>query len=64
MQGDNCFIVTVDVAWHPSWLGTERARYFKIDDGILSIISAPAASEISGADNTWRKYLVKGIKRV
>src|SRR5262245_51786158 len=26
VQGDDCFIVDVDVAWHPSWLGTEQTR--------------------------------------
>jgi hypothetical protein len=34
-------IVTVDVAWHPSWLGTEQTRFFKLDGDKLSIISAP-----------------------
>jgi hypothetical protein len=34
-------IVTVDVAWHPSWLGTEQTRFFKLDGDRLSIISAP-----------------------
>jgi hypothetical protein len=41
LLGDDCFIVAVDVAWHPSWIGTEQTRYFKIDHGILSIISPP-----------------------
>jgi hypothetical protein len=34
-------IVTVDIAWHPSWLGTEQTRFFKLDVDKLSIISAP-----------------------
>jgi hypothetical protein len=34
-------IVAVDVAWHPSWLGTEQTRFFKLDGDKLSIISAP-----------------------
>ena len=41
LQGDDCFIVSVDVAWHPSWVGTEQTRFFKIDGDILSIISPP-----------------------
>jgi hypothetical protein len=34
-------IVTVDIAWHPSWLSTEQTRFFKLDGDKLSIISAP-----------------------
>jgi Lipocalin-like domain len=34
-------IVTVDIAWHPSWLGTEQTRFFTLDGDRLSIISAP-----------------------
>jgi hypothetical protein len=38
---DDIFVVDVDVTWHPSWLGTEQTRFFKIEDDKLSIISAP-----------------------
>ncbi len=41
LQGDDCFITDVDVAWHPSWLGTEQSRYFKVEGDTLSIITAP-----------------------
>lgn len=41
VQGDDTFVVDVDVAWHPSWLGTEQTRYFKVEGDMLSIISAP-----------------------
>ena len=41
IQGDDVFVVDVDVAWHPSWLGTEQTRLFKIEDDKLAIISAP-----------------------
>lgn len=41
LQGDDSFVTDVDVAWHPSWLGTEQARYFKVEGGTLSIITAP-----------------------
>jgi hypothetical protein len=34
-------IVAVDIAWHPSWLGTEQTRFFKLNGDKLSIISAP-----------------------
>jgi hypothetical protein len=40
VQGDS-FTTDVDVAWHPSWLGTKQTRYFKIEGDKLSIISAP-----------------------
>jgi hypothetical protein len=38
VEGDK-IIVAVDVAWHPSWLGTEQTRFFKLDGDRLSIIS-------------------------
>jgi hypothetical protein len=41
LQGDDCFVTTVDIAWHPSWIGTEQTRYFKLDGDTLSIISPP-----------------------
>lgn len=34
-------IVTVDVAWHPSWLGSEQTRFFKLDGERLSISAPP-----------------------
>jgi hypothetical protein len=40
VDGDK-ITVTVDIAWHPSWLGTEQTRFFKLDGDKLSIISAP-----------------------
>jgi hypothetical protein len=41
IEGDDAFVVEVDVSWHPSWLGTEQTRYFKIERNMLWIISAP-----------------------
>ena len=38
MEGDR-IITTVDSAWHPSWLGTEQVRYFKLDGDALSLMS-------------------------
>ena len=38
MEGDR-IITTVDSAWHPSWLGTEQIRYFKLDGDTLSLTS-------------------------
>jgi len=39
LQGDDCFITTVDSAWHPAWVGTEQTRFFKLDGDTLSITS-------------------------
>jgi Lipocalin-like domain len=35
------FVVTVDVAWHPSWLNTEQTRFYEIEGDTLSITSPP-----------------------
>jgi hypothetical protein len=35
LQGDDCFITTVDSAWQPAWIGTEQVRFFKIDGEML-----------------------------
>jgi hypothetical protein len=40
LQGDDCFITTVDSAWQPAWTGTEQVRFFKIDGEILSATSS------------------------
>jgi Lipocalin-like domain len=34
-------ITTVDVSWHPAWLGSEQIRFFKVDGDRLSISSLP-----------------------
>ncbi len=39
LQGDDCFITTVDSAWQPAWIGTEQVRYFKTDGEMLSAAS-------------------------
>jgi hypothetical protein len=40
IEGDK-FITTVDLAWHPSWIGTEQVRFFSIDGDRLTITTAP-----------------------
>jgi Lipocalin-like domain len=40
VDGDR-FIVRVDVAWNPTWVGTEQVRFWKIENGKLAIVSAP-----------------------
>ena len=36
---DDKFITFVDVAWHPSWDGTEQPRFFELEGDSLSIIT-------------------------
>jgi Lipocalin-like domain len=60
LQGDDCFVTTVDVAWHPTWLGTEQTRYFKLDGDTLSIISPPqqhpkAAGQLIRGVIVWKR---------
>jgi hypothetical protein len=40
LQGDDCFITTVDGAWQPAWIGTEQVRFFKMDGEMLFATSA------------------------
>ena|SRR5665213_3192697 len=34
------FITNVEVAWHPSWVGTQQVRYFELADDELRIMTA------------------------
>jgi hypothetical protein len=38
-EGENKFITTVDVAWHPAWNG-EQTRFFALNGDVLSITTA------------------------
>ena len=40
VEGEDKFITSVDLAWHPAWSGTEQTRFFKLDNGMLSITTA------------------------
>lgn len=40
IEGDDQFITTVEVAWHPGWIGTEQARHFSVTGDVLSITTA------------------------
>jgi hypothetical protein len=40
LQGADTVVIDVDVAWHPSWLGTKQTRHFKITDEKLAIVSS------------------------
>ena len=37
MDGPARFTTQVDVAWHPSWLGTQQARSFALEGDALSV---------------------------
>lgn len=37
MDGETRFVTEVDVAWHPSWLGTRQGRNFTLEGDILSV---------------------------
>jgi hypothetical protein len=39
LEGGVQFITSVDLAWHPAWIGTEQLRFFKIENDTLSIWS-------------------------
>ena len=37
IENEARLIIEVDTAWHPAWIGTEQVRFFKVDNGVLSI---------------------------
>lgn len=39
VEGDQ-FITSVEVAWHPAWVGTEQARFYAVAGDTLSIVTA------------------------
>ena len=43
VEGDH-WTTKVDTSWNEAWIGTEQVRYFKVEDDILTITSAWAAS--------------------
>ena len=60
VEGEDKFITSVDLARHPAWNGTEQTRFFKLDNGMLSITTAPADSPaISRPTGSWHPDLAK-----
>jgi hypothetical protein len=61
LDGDKV-IHHVDVAWNESWTGTDLVRFYKLEDDILTITTAPNKSPLDGREGrsilTWEK--VKG----
>lgn len=39
IAGDDQFITSVEVSWHPEWLGTEQTRIFRLNGDTLSIMT-------------------------
>lgn len=39
LEGDR-WITQVDVAWNPSWVGTEQTRFYRVENNLL-IVSTP-----------------------
>ena len=40
IEGDK-FVTKVDIAWHPSWVGTEQVRFFRVEGDRLFIATPP-----------------------
>ena len=40
LEGEK-FIVKVDVAWNPAWVGTDQVRFWRVDGNKLFITTAP-----------------------
>ncbi len=38
VDGDK-WITTVDVSWNEAWVGTEQVRFFRIEDGLLVVMT-------------------------
>jgi Lipocalin-like domain len=47
VEGDK-FITSVDVAWHPSWVGTEQTRFIRFDGDRLEITTPPLTLPLYG----------------
>ena len=57
----NKVIHRVDVAWTPSWIGTEQVRYFTIQGRNLTIETAPSRSALDGK-NTIRYLKLERVE--
>ena len=59
IDGDQ-FITTVDMAWHPAWVGTEQARAYAIQNGTLTLMTPETQSpffpgQVARGILTWQK---------
>jgi len=44
----NTITIHIDSAWQPDWVGTEKIRTLKLEQGVLSIVTAPMTSPVDG----------------
>jgi hypothetical protein len=49
------FVTNVDIAWFPGWVGSEQARFYKLDGDRLDIVTAPTRTPRTG------DALVRGV---
>ncbi len=47
IEGDK-FVTSVDVAWHPSWVGTEQVRHIRFVDDTLEITTPQQTMPLYG----------------
>ena len=40
----------VDISWNQSWTGTDLVRFYKLNDNILTITTAPVQDAIDGTE--------------
>lgn len=54
-DGKGSVTLTVEAAWRPDYVGTEQARYFRLENGRL--IFGPAQGSIRMGDERWTRRL-------
>ena len=54
-DGDK-FVTTVEVAWHPAWIGTEQVRFCRVEGDVLSM-STPQQTHPKYPGRTGRALL-------
>jgi len=42
------FITKVDTAWNEAWVGSEQAREFRLEGGVLQVMSPPSSNPAFG----------------
>ncbi len=48
LEPPNRFVTTVDIAWFPTWIGTDLARSYELDGDSLKIITVPGKTPRTG----------------
>lgn len=60
IEAGDRFITSVDLAWSPTWAGTDQVRFFKIEGDTLSITTEPqhhprVPDQLGRGMLTWRR---------